>query len=254
MGSNTSLMRQLENCAASLIPGAGSLPFELRFAVYRRYFYSSKYRFAYLRIPKSANSTVVMTLCEAMARHEGSVLDLGRGFDGSQMAKKMAKQGFYPFIVNELRGAATFRFTFVRNPFTRILSAYLDKIAQPQAVFLGDLGIEQQRPLTFLEFLQRLDQGFLNANAHWAPQAVMFNPATFDFIGRVETLERGMAHVLEHVFGTAGAPLATKEAGRRNTVDLLTQYYGEAECCLVQKLYAADFDRFFPNPHEVFGT
>ncbi len=251
MGSNTSLMRRLENCATSLIPGAGSIPFELRFAVYRRYFHSPRYHFTYLRIPKSANSTVVMTLCEAIARHEGSTLELDRGFDGSQMAKKLAKQGFYPFIANEFRGAATFRFTFVRNPFTRILSAYLDKIAQQQAVFFQDLGMAV-RPLTFLEFLQRLDQGYLNANPHWAPQSVMFNSAAFDFIGRVETLERGMAHVLERIFGNVSVTLATKEAGRRNTGALMTQHYGEAERHLVRKLFAADFDRFFPNPHEVF--
>ena len=253
MGSNTSLMRRLENCAASLIPGAGSIPFALRYAVCRRYFYSPKYHFAYLRIPKSANSTLVMTLCEAIARHEGSALDLDRGFDGSRLAKKMSKDGFYPFIINELRGAATFRFTFVRNPFTRVLSAYLDKIAEPQGVFLQDMGLDVQT-LTFLEFLQRLDTGFLNANPHWAPQAAMFNHAKFDFIGRVENLESGMAHVLQRIFGTAGALLATKQAGRRNTGALLKQHYGDVERHLVRKLYAHDFDQFYPNPLEVFDT
>jgi Sulfotransferase family len=246
MGSNTSFGRSISNLVFSAVPGAGNVPFALRYAVYRRYFYSSKFNFAYLRIPKSANSTVVMTLCSAVAEKQGKSLILDDGYEGSRIAKQMSKAGFQTFVMRQFSPFKPYRFTFVRNPLSRILSCYLDKIASPQQVYRNDLGMGMG-PVSFCEFLERLNNGYLTTNAHWAPQSALIASKGFDFIGYVEHLDRDLKKVISRVIGIEDFQTVSKDAGRRNTRVAMEEYYGDAERQLVRKLYTADFERFYPQ-------
>jgi hypothetical protein len=246
MGSNTSFGRTLANLAFSAVPGASAVPYELRYAVYRRYFFSSEFNFAYLRIPKSANSTVVMTLCFAMAQKQGNALALDDGYEGSRIAKRMSKAGFPAFVLRQFTPLRPYRFTFVRNPLTRILSCYLDKIAPPQEVYRNDLGLDMG-PVSFRAFLERLGDGHLRSNAHWAPQSDLIAPSGFDFIGLVEHLDRDLKKVISRVIGIDDFRIVSKDAGRRNTRAAMEEHYGIAERQLVRTLYTADFARFYPQ-------
>ncbi|MDZ7747947.1 MAG: sulfotransferase family 2 domain-containing protein [Halofilum sp. (in: g-proteobacteria)] len=72
----------------------------------------------YNRVPKAANSTVIV--------------NLARERFGEDIPSKTAKRLFRrpaELARRELeRFDELFRFTFVRNPYTRVLSAYLDKV------------------------------------------------------------------------------------------------------------------------------
>lgn len=246
MASNTSTFRIFENVLASAVPGVRTVPFGLRYAVYRRVFYSPRHGFAYFRLPKCANSTIVMTLLTAMARKSGRPIRLAEGYEGSNAAKRIAKQGLWRYALDGYLGKKPFAFTFVRDPRPRILSCFLDKIANPQQVYRDEIGMDM-RPMSFLDFMQRLDEGYLHANPHWAPQCDLMPTEDMDHLGRVETLHDDLKALVERLFGFADFPIVTKEAGRTNSAARLAEYYGPAEERLVRKLYRRDFERFYPE-------
>jgi hypothetical protein len=136
----------------------------------------------------------------------------------------------------------------VRNPFSRVLSAYLDKVdGGGKQTFRKELGIGAEA-LSFRGFLERLEDGCLCSNIHWTPQTsiVPLQPSALDFIGRVETIDRDLPCLLERIFGAGEYPVV--QAGKRTTraSSRLSEYYGDAEIGLVRRLYAQDFDALYP--------
>lgn len=78
--------------------------------------------------------------------------------------------------LDEVFGAATryFRFAFVRNPYSRALSCYLEKIAGEQwlrEIRLPKLGLDPEQDVSFPQFLRRIaQQPPRKMDIHWAPQ------------------------------------------------------------------------------------
>jgi hypothetical protein len=118
-----------------------------------------------------------------------------------------------------------FRFAFVRNPWARLVSAYLDKIGRAEQPPMGralDVIVGMQRHhgrptdlvrrISFRVFLEStLLMSDLQLDEHWRPQATFLGGHTFDFIGRFEAAAAGFAAV--------NAQLGTElEVAARNTV------------------------------------
>lgn len=103
-------------------PGSGGVG---RSGLNRRIAVSRRWRFAYYRVPKAANSTVILTL----AAHDPEQADT------EAWTAHQAKRDAYvaPTDLGLIAAFAAARrytaFTFVRDPYTRVLSAYLDKVA-----------------------------------------------------------------------------------------------------------------------------
>jgi hypothetical protein len=211
----------------------------LRRPVWARLYCSNEHRFVYFRIPKAANSTISMSLAACME---------AAGPGAPAMRKKTGAQFLTSGIVWPEQFGRYLTFTFVRNPFSRTLSAYFDKVSTAKVSFRRALGIDS-RPLSFREFLERLDAGYLHANIHWAPQTsiILIEPARLDFIGRVETIDDDLPKLLHRIFGPGDHRVipvlhnATGASGR------LSEAYTKAEVRLVRKLYAADFTAFYPD-------
>lgn len=95
-----------------------------------------------------------------------------------------------------------FKFTFVRNPWTRIASAYLDKFVVMKRLgkpvlsalygFYGNnmSGEQLDKSITFSQFVSYLYQTEdQHLNVHWKPQHLFFEGIdNLDFIGRFENL------------------------------------------------------------------
>ena len=104
-----------------------------------------------------------------------------------------------------------FKFVFVREPFERLLSAYLDKFYSGDPDFHNNYGreiIKKYRPggnpedryVTFDEFLNyvlHIGKGYWNE--HWQTYDKLCHPCgiQYNFIGKFENLEQEAPYVLE---------------------------------------------------------
>jgi hypothetical protein len=130
----------------------------------------------------------------------------------------------------------SFKFTFVRDPYARVLSAYLDKVRT---------GAKITPIATFTEFCRYLAAGGLHANAHWAPQSslLLLPIERFDFIGKVENIKEDLSRVFAHLDlkpsepRLAGPPVT-------NARDLVEKEYTPDCRETVRRLYRRDFELF----------
>lgn len=87
-----------------------------------RFIHSQKYGFTYLRVPKNANSTIAKTLAGHMPEMPDPATDSSGRKSKSALRCLPSPEEF----------AASFSFTFVRDPASRVLSAYRDKAFYPR--------------------------------------------------------------------------------------------------------------------------
>ena len=194
--------------------------------------------FFFSRVPKSANSFVMQELFKFRSTEQ----------EASAMVKK---QYVKP---SELRAGqldaldGLFKFTFIRDPYTRTLSAYLDKIFRRQKPIKS---ISRHRVPSFAEFCRYLDNGGLHENIHWAPQtSILLLPVDkFDHVGRIENMDVDLPHVLGKLrdltgrtspadFTAADTPAAphTPQADAA-----IASHYDDETTDIVTRLFAEDF-------------
>ena len=149
--------------------------------------------------------------------------------------------------VREMLSGSAYRFTFVRHPVDRLLSAYNDKILIDRnfdfaGLVLQHLGLPQDRDVTlplFIDYLELCDP--LEMDRHWRPQHfnLMHGLVEYDFVGRVETLERDMRIVAKE----AGLPI--DDVLHRNIKQKSVTHEDVAPyLSRIEKLYARDFELY----------
>lgn len=186
-------------------------------------------RFLYNRIPKAANSTVMVNL----AAH-------AFGVDAhADAARRMFRRP------SELSRAeaddfdALFGFTFVRDPFVRARSAYLDKVARKA----GESGTRR----SFEAFLESLRSGALHDNSHWALQRSLFliPSRTSSSSGAWSRSTASSLYTLERLWPNRERPAAQRFTWHRTGArEKLATYYAPRAEDLVRSLYAEDFVTF----------
>jgi hypothetical protein len=143
----------------------------------------------------------------------------------------------------------TFKFVIVRNPYTRLASAYWDKIRLNPAPYLirkirksaVDQGIALFDPITFAQFVSVVScQSLQEMDSHCLPQYYegRFAIVKYDFIGRVETMRSDLVYALERI----GAPesVIARVHQRHNAAGTSLQLW-EAVSPEVQRLFLATF-------------
>lgn len=216
---------------------------------------SLKSKFIYSRIPKAANSTVMATIYNA---------EDGKGvFSRDEM--NSLKMGTYPRChslskTDVLSLKEFFIFTVIRNPYTRILSAYRDKIRisssfnkygtrpiirkQIQKFLKKDANYE----ISFSEFLDFLEFGNgLDQNYHWSPQVSLlaFPINLYSYIGKFETLEKDLKLITENIFGSEKPIISWNPHSTQVNIDIVTNpELREVDQQRIRKLYEEDFKTF----------
>ena len=147
-----------------------------------------------------------------------------------------------------------FRFGIVRNPFARILSCYLNKIAGSEwqrRSIAGKLGLREGDPVpSFREFLRRIaSQQDVDRDIHWASQHYLLCPdlVNYSFIGRLENISRDLGYILERLSITPFDPIEQKEHSA-GALEKMADYYGSEERKLVVEIFQRDFEAFGYDP------
>jgi len=142
-----------------------------------------------------------------------------------------------------------YTFTFVRNPASRVLSAFLEKsskhdMRRKHLCLKGEPGTTSG----FQYFLDGLKDGQLRHNVHWAPQTAIlpYDVAKYNFVGRYESLEADLMTCLTRLYGVK-VSMHNVLSHRTDASELTNQFVGRRERDLIAKLYEADFEAFYPE-------
>ena len=200
------------------------------------------------RIPKCANSSIVASI---------SQLREGRALSSSQEFKRDLRKSLMKPADLSLDAAQKVKslrkFVFVRNPYNRVLSAYLSKVAVAwdtnEQIRIHVTSRSAKSPLpTFAEFCGFLNRGGLYRNHHWYPQTdyLAFQASEYDFFGRVETIDADFKRLAQMIAGkeTSLEMLPEDPAHRTGSTEAMNRYYTPELYDLVYDIYKADFETF----------
>lgn len=164
------------------------------------------------------------------------------------------------------------KYTFVRNPYSRALSAYKNKIEPFTDIEKGtdfeilsahqyyfkvyteiesfiETNLPTETGVNFFGFLSwlHLSKSHRIKDRHWLPQTQITQPniVDYDFIGYFEQLEQDGGYVLKQL--GSDLPFPSKNALRYPRTDAnsyLNQYYTSREIELVKQIYLDDFNNF----------
>ena len=169
-----------------------------------------------------------------------------------------------------LRDPDVKRYTMVRDPYSRVLSAYLNKVenrlpwlyveADNENHFkkvareidsfrrnaLGEVSFPEVNLEVFLRWI-RESNSKLVLDGHWLPQAILLRQpeVEFDIVGRFERLDEDSATILAAIGCDQRFP-SQKETKFEptNAMNKLRRYYNDAAVALVNEIYGLDFEAF----------
>lgn len=201
----------------------------------KRIMVDRKRAFVYFRIPKAANSTVVYSLIPSSHTSKEAKRALPRASSLTRSEVSELSERF-------------FLFTVVRNPYSRLASAYLEKIVRAKradkvARFLGRALTSH---ISFLDFCRYLNAGGIYEDPHWYRQCDLIPSGVgqLHFVGRVESLRKDLEEILRRV---QGGPCDTPRSWTRHATGAtsrLKELYCAESIEIVRDLYAHDFTAF----------
>ena len=221
---------------------------------------SRQFNYVYIPLGKCANTHIKRFLWALHRRHGYSIdvpsdyFAVHNNWNKSYLAEPCP---WDCYVMNDherllrdlVDGDLEFRFTFVRNPYARLLSAYNDKIVNsksPPAETARKFNLTAM-PLDFSDFAHMVvEQDDEERNIHWSSQIYRLAYEFFDytFIGSVEHLDAGKAYLQAAIFGEAEGevePVSAPKHFTGSTEKVETAYTPELARS-VRDAYARDFD------------
>jgi hypothetical protein len=203
--------------------------------------------FVYVPVPKAANSSIKYTLMRIQGVERGKA-DLNALHADTHPYRSLTELS-RDELAQVFRSNTAFRFTFVRNPYSRLTSAYRDKIANEQEPNTGNRYSKKLRlgpRATFAQFVEAVAaQPDRSSDWHWMSQArcTMVQFVQYNFIGRIEALERDLLFVLKTIAPSWNSTdLDTRT--NLNASGLTQKLYNERLAALVARRYREDFKIF----------
>lgn len=223
-------------------------------------------RLIFCLVPRVASTSWVATFRDA-----AGLPDLGEG-DRIQDPRTNGLHYLHrhkaPVRYLYLNNPAGFRAVFVRNPWTRVLSAYRSKIeavegrdrsdrhnryiletidaAKAHCRTHGKLESDEPGP-TFGEFLSFLeDTPPEEMNAHWQPQTIVasMDKIHYHFVGRFENMEQDSNRLIRR-FGLQAVPMTSLTRKTKSSEqEILARYYTPERLSQVGRIYEKDIAFF----------
>jgi hypothetical protein len=212
---------------------------------------SERFRFIYVANPKAACSTMRKFL--QYVELDGNMDKLPTQVHDKQTSPLLSPDQMKSSVPQLFSGDEFFRFSIVRNPYTRALSAYRDKIVSnswERQRLLPTLGLPADSPpISFLEFLRRVKaRPDFQRDIHWATQKFLLQPrrVCYHFIGRFENFNVALQAIAQRIGGPCETNLEAFRIDHHATGALakLREHLGAAERDLIIDIFEDDFYTF----------
>ena len=194
-------------------------------------------------VSKAASSTLIRLFLELEGYPEPS---------SRQEMFQLAKKHRVPRLTldsQQSKYSGYFRFTFVRNPWDRLVSCYLNKVvAQRPNVFekfsiYPEIRFNRMSFADFVRFVHHVPDDL--CDWHFRPQSAFFDDKRVDFIGQVERFTDDLAQVIERAkLDTHLLKYGHKYANKSRHRKPYTDYYTAETRRLVAEKYKDDIQRF----------
>jgi hypothetical protein len=213
---------------------------------------SLKHKYLYVDTPKVGCSTIKLTLQRLELEDEQFTRD-----DFEDIHLRKFSPLLMPIQVGPLDAFLSrtdiFKFCFVRNPYTRVLSCYLDKIASPhpiKAQILRQLGrnyTDLHTEVSFEEFISAVEaQPISVMDPHWRSQyyQTFQESIKFDFIGKYETFSEDLQTVGKKISPNFSKYFFHERRNSTSSANKFAHFYTPGLMERVYRLYELDFEHF----------
>jgi chondroitin 4-sulfotransferase 11 len=225
-----------------------------------RYIISDEHRFVYLAIPKVASTSMLNSLLPFfdLGLDSESLENLKNGIPLRRAHVKYSRSRYQINKAAFLSRMADrqydryFKFTFVRNPWDRLLSCYMSKVVRSgTGMPMGKYGnVTLRRDMSFQEFAEAVclipDE---EANPHFRSQHIFVcdegadKNVLADFVGRFENLEEDFEIVTKRIGIDARLPHAANTSSIRGSRSY-RDFYDEKLARMVGERYREDVEIF----------
>jgi len=238
---------------------------------------SDKHKYLFVNVPKVASTSL---LGQMQLAEDSSMVEHMKNVHDRSSSPLLRLTNYSEELQNEICfGDSYKRISMVRNPFTRMLSAYLSKISTPLKGWKVDPKHPDVRPpkaevlakiqgkdvvditdmsqkVSFDEFLDVVSaQSIEEMDIHWKPQhAIILSDAIeYNFIGRMENFESCFEKFNE-VSGIKTMKMPSMSANHTGSIDKLSNYYRDDSIAKVREISAKDFEQFEYDPDLKIAT
>ncbi|MDR9402911.1 MAG: sulfotransferase family 2 domain-containing protein [Halothece sp. Uz-M2-17] len=208
---------------------------------------SKFHRYIYLNNPKSACSTIQYNLW--MNDYRAGNVDFLPS-EGLELHQK-AIGNVFTKNWNIDQPQEWFIFSFVRNPFVRLLSVYLDKVNKQTPIkkeLTQIIGIDFQASISFDEFIEMISElSPQEDNPHWREQSenILIGYLPINYLGYVEYLESDLTTVWKRIFRKPNfETIKSWQSHKTGAKELLEKYYTSRSKHLAYLKYEKDFINF----------
>lgn len=213
---------------------------------------SLKHKYVYFENPKVACSSIKKTLINyelgELSNRWGNVIHQPLFHSAFVKPYQLKEETFWE-IINDPK---YLKFSFVRSPYSRALSCYLQKIKTKAS------GYEQIKPfltdseivsnISFQRFLEIVDEmDCYDMNSHFRPQTqqLFFKQINLGFIGKLENFNQDFANVLSKISGEDEPPIThIFSAHQTNACSKLDGYLTPEIIDLINRIYSDDFTHY----------
>jgi len=183
---------------------------------------SDEYKFVWYRVAKVGTRTILSTMKDANV--------------------SLSVENAYKFYTPSGEYDDYFKFAFVRNPFDRLVSCWLNKVHNREDNRFGVNPLVWNRMKTFTGFIDFVETLDLEAcDVHLRRQASLIDLSNIDYIGRMENFEADVDEVFRHL-GIKNEELVVRNV--TNSRKHYQEYYNQADVERVRKLYQKDCQIF----------
>lgn len=191
-------------------------------------------KYVYFRVPKNANTTVTASLLS------------NKPLLNQKGIRKHQFETVYDLNIDKINFDKYCLFAVIRNPYSRILSVYLQKVmggGSKSAIVSKATGLEEHS-IKFEEFVSYLEDGGLDRNGHWIPQHKII---PIEYIPQIHLIRfENIDYELNRLFleKIPGAKMTVENQHATGADKKLDLYYNDNLYERVNNLYSKDFDLF----------